>query len=165
MRLLVAIAIIAATFAHADARDVTYAIVIGNNAPPTGGDQQLRPLRYADDDAVRYYQLFARFADTRLLAVLDDATQKRHVGVAAHALPPTTANLQDVVRMFAARMADDRRRGDRPILYFAFSGHGARDRNSEAYLALLDGALTQRALYEDVLAPMPAVLVHVIVDA
>ncbi len=31
-----------------------YALVIGNNAPPASNDEALPPLRYADDDAVRY---------------------------------------------------------------------------------------------------------------
>src|SRR5687767_14670864 len=149
----------------ADARELAYAIVIGNNAPPTTGAEKLRTLRYADDDAVRYYQLLSRLGETQLLAVLDAPTQKRHHGLGALALPPTVQNLRDTVDAFAAKMADDRRRGDRPTLYFVFTGHGSRDAKGEAFLALHDGVLTQRALYEDVIARMPAALVHVIVDA
>jgi hypothetical protein len=147
-------------------RDLSYAIVIGNNAPPSAGTpEQLAPLRYADDDAVRYYQLFSRMADTRLLAVLDTQTQRRHPGLAGLAEAPSLANLDRVVGELAAKMADDRRRGDRPVLYFAFSGHGARDDRGEAFLALIDGALTQRRLYDDVLARMPTVFTHLIIDA
>ena len=58
MRWLLAIAILLAVSAHAEARDVPYAIIIGNNAPPSS---DLRTLRYADDDAARYYQVFGRF--------------------------------------------------------------------------------------------------------
>jgi hypothetical protein len=157
---------VAAPRAHAAGRDVPYAIVIGNNAPPTAGTpERLAPLRYADDDAVRYFQLVSRMADTRLLVVLDTQTQRRYPGLAAQTEAPTLANLERIVRDLAARMADDRRRGDRPVLYFAFSGHGARDDRGEAFLALLDGALTQQKLYDDVLARMPTAFTHLIVDA
>jgi Caspase domain len=162
MRWLVAITILLATFARAEAKDIPYAIIIGNNAPPSS---DLRTLRYADDDAVRYYQVFGRFAETRLLVILDAPTQKRYPGLASIAMVPTTVNLEGVVEAFRVKMETDRQRGDRPVLYFVFSGHGSRDAKNEPYLALLDGALTQRALYETVLARMPAVLVHVIVDA
>ena len=164
MRIFVALAVLAAP-AYAG-RDIRYAIVIGNNAPPTSGtSERLQPLRYADDDAARYYQLFSRLGEAHLLAVLDAQTQRRYVGLAARALPPTAQNLRDVVAELAWKMGNDRARGDRPILYFAFSGHGARDANGDAFLALQDAPLTQRALYEDVLGKLPAVFVHVIVDA
>ena len=35
-----------------------YAIIVGNNALPVEGSAGLSPLRYADDDAARYFQLF-----------------------------------------------------------------------------------------------------------
>src|SRR5262245_53202917 len=101
----------AATPAHAG-RDVAYAIVIGNNAPPSSGTpEKLAPLRYADDDAVRYYQVFSRMAYTRLLVVLDTQTQRRYPGLAAYTEPPTLANLDRIVRELAASMANDRLRG------------------------------------------------------
>jgi hypothetical protein len=152
--------------AHADAKQISYAIVIGNNTPPlTGTSEHLQPLRYADDDAVRYYQLFSHVAEAHLLAVLDAQTQKRYPSMAEISHPPTLANLRAVVDELAAKMTRDRERGDRPVLYFAFSGHGARDDHGEPFLALLDGALTQHVLYEEVLGRMPATFAHVIVDA
>lgn len=156
----------AAPRAHASGREVAYAIVIGNNAPPSSGTpEKLAPLRYADDDAVRYFQLFSRMADTRLLVVLDTQTQRRYPGLAAYTEAPTLANFDRVVADIAAKMAIDRQRGDRPVLYFAFSGHGARDDRGEAFLALIDGALTQQKLYDDVLARLPTAFTHLIVDA
>jgi len=156
---------VVAPHAHAG-RDVPYAIVIGNNAPPTSGtSEKLAPLRYADDDAVRYYQLFSRMADTRLLVVLDTQTQRRYPGLAAYTEAPTLANLDRIVGELATKMADDRKRGDRPVLYVAFSGHGARDDHGEPFLALIDGALTQQKLYDGVLARMPTAFTHLIVDA
>ena len=152
--------------AAAEGKHVAYAIVIGNNTPPsTGTRESLQPLRYADDDAVRYFQLFSRFADSHLLTVLDTQTQRRYPGMAAHSLPPTLDNLNHIVDELAAKMRADRQRGDLPDLYFAFSGHGARDDRGEPFLAMLDGALTQKTLYDGVLGRMPTEYTHLIVDA
>ena len=160
---LLVLALLAGT-AYADGKQITYAIVIGNNAPPRTGEP-LQPLRYADDDAVRYYQLFSRLAETKLLAVLDTQTQRRYPLLPMRAQPPTVDNLRRTVEEFAQRMSWDRMRGDRPVLYFAFSGHGARDERGQPFLALLDGALTQKTLYDDILARMPTTITHLIVDA
>jgi hypothetical protein len=152
--------------AVAEGKQVTYAIIIGNNEPPRSGTSEvLQPLRYADDDAVRYHQLFSRLAETYLLAVLDSTTQRRYPGLASYAQPPTVDNLRRVVERLHAKMAADLQRGDRPVLYFVFSGHGARDDRGGAFLALLDGVLTQRTLYDEILARMPATFTHLIVDA
>ena len=98
IRAVVAAAIVLALapLAHAERR--AYAIVIGNNAPPSSGTTEtLQPLRYADDDAVRYFQLFSRFAQTRLLVVLDATTQKRYPELAGQTMLPTLDNLRRIV--------------------------------------------------------------------
>ena len=77
---------------------------------------------------------------------------------------PTLDNLRRVVIGLAAQMQRDRARGDQPILYFAFSGHGARDEHGGAFLALLDGPLTQDVLYE-LIGGLPTQFTHLIVDA
>ncbi|CAN5167565.1 hypothetical protein BH11MYX1_BH11MYX1_35240 [soil metagenome] len=144
---------------------VSYAIVIGNNAPPSYGTTEvLQPLRYADDDAIRYYALFSRFAQTRLLVVADAPTQRRYPEIAGRAMLPTLDNLHRVVDELGLQMKQDRERGDQPILYFAFSGHGARDDHGGAFLALLDGPLTQDLLYS-LIGGLPTEFTHVIVDA
>jgi hypothetical protein len=143
-----------------------YAIIIGQNEPPRGAaGENLPRLRYADDDAVRYAQLFGRFATTRLLTVLDEPTQRRYPGVAETAERPTLANVRRAVADVAARMKADRARGARPVFYFVFSGHGARTENGEAFLALADGELTEEILYNEVLAAVPSSTSHVIIDA
>lgn len=163
MKLALALLLLAVTASHAAARDVSYAITIGNNAPPATG---MPTLHYADDDAVRYYQLFGRITDhTHLLAVLDAPTQRRYPELGARAQLPTLANLTGVVADYAERMAADIRRGDRPILYVTFSGHGAAGADGTPYLALLDGQLTRERLYGDVIGKLPAAYVHLIVDA
>lgn len=156
-------AALGAVHGAADAKTVAYAIAIGNNAPPAA---PLPELHYADDDAVRYHQLFSRFAaEAHLLAVLDRQTQQRYPGLAAQAEAPTLANLARIVDAYAAKMAADAARGDRPVLYFAFSGHGSADPVHGAYLAMLDGELTRERLYGDVVGRVPAAYVHLIVDA
>lgn len=161
----IAVALVAAIASPraAAARTVAYAIAVGNNAPPV---ESLPVLRYADDDAVRYHLLFSRFAaEARLLAVLDDPTQRRHRGLAATAEAPTLANLLRIVAEYADKMAADVRRGDRPVLYFAYSGHGSSDAAGGAFLAMLDGPLTRERLYQDMIGRLPAAYVHLIIDA
>jgi hypothetical protein len=154
--------------APAQAARVVYAVAIGVNQPPApaAGDPALARLRYADDDAVRYFQLFERFAaDARLLAVLDPTTQRRYPGLARRASAPTLANLASVTAGWARRMAADRARGDEPVLYFAFSGHGVRGPDGTFSLALLDGGITRQLLHDRILAALPAAMVHLFVDA
>jgi hypothetical protein len=161
-----ALAVCAAVAGAARAERIAYAISIGNNAPPAGDDRGLGPLRFADDDAARYHQLFRRFAvRAELLAVLDPQTQRRHRGLAAAAQAPTVANLLRVVDRYAAQMAADRARGDEPVLYLAFSGHGTRGDDGGAALALLDGGVTRELLADRILAALPAAYVHLIIDA
>jgi hypothetical protein len=152
----------------AQARTVAYSIVIGNNAPLGSDDdaQVTRPLRYADDDAVRYHQLLSRLAgEAHLLTVMDADTQGRHPGAAAAARAPTLANVLGIVRAIGPKMAADRSRGDEPVFYLVYSGHGTRSADSTPYLALLDAGLTETVLYDQVLATLPAAYVHLIIDA
>jgi hypothetical protein len=163
MRRLVA-ALILLTPVLALARQVPYAIVIGNNAPPAG--EALTPLRYSDDDAVRFAQLFSQMgAEVRLLSVLDADTQRRYPGTAGRTRPPTLANLSQAVSELAERMTRDRARHDDPVLYFVFSGHGVWNERGPPMLSMLDGGLTQAFLYEQILAQLPATYAHLIVDA
>ena len=161
MKILVVLALLCGTV---QAGRVSYAIVIGNNAPPQYSPEALQPLHYADDDAIRYDQLFSRFANTQLLVVADADTQKRYPDVAARSQLPTLENLRRIVADLAIQMKRDRERGDQPILYFAFSGHGARDDHGGAFLAMLDGPLTQDLLYE-LIGGLPTEFTHLIVDA
>ena len=102
-------------FAHASdnpnsiSNDDIYALAIGQNAAPEGKViERLDALRYADDDAVRYHQLFERLgAESTLLSVLDEQTQRRYPGLAAHAVAPTLENIKRVVRRYAAQIEAD----------------------------------------------------------
>jgi hypothetical protein len=143
-------------------------LVIGNNRPSaaTSADSSLPTLRYADDDAAAFYDLFAGEADEgRLLTVMDPDTEAIYGGLAALARPPTLAELHRAVGELSRRMEDNRRRGDRNVLYVFFSGHGVVREGAGPSLALLDGGITQALLYDEILANVPADYVHLFVDA
>ncbi len=165
MRALVAL-VLALLASTADARNVTYAVVIGNNAPPADASGTgLATLRYADDDAVRYYKMLSQFSRTTLLSTLDDQTQKRHAKVAAVARVPSLDELRQVFATLGNDMRLDREAGNEPVLYFVFSGHGAISEAGDSYLSLTDGRLTQRVLFDELLGSLPTPRVHVIIDA
>ncbi|MCY1073523.1 caspase family protein [Archangium lansingense] len=156
-------ALLAGSAASAAPSRVAYALIIANN---TGTEPKQAPLRYADDDGARYYELLSsRTKETVLLTVLDADTQALHPGLAARTRPPTRASLKEALRQLNARMAEDKARGDTPVLYFVFTGHGKRGAAGEGSVSLLDGAFTRTDLYSQVIAPSTAAFVHLIVDA
>ena len=157
------VALLVGTAASAAPERVAYALILANNAST---DPKQAPLRYADDDGARYYELFApRTRETVLLSVLDAETQSLHPGLASKTRPPTRAALQEALGRLNARMAEDQARGDNPVLYFVFTGHGKRGPAGEGTVNLLDGAFTRTDLYEKVIAPSRASFLHLIVDA
>lgn len=138
-------------------------LVVGLN---TSRDPGVAPLRYADDDAARYYELFeALGAEPRLLAVLDADTQRRHPQLAAVARPPTRAELERAVKELAAEARRAAEAGQQVELLFAYAGHGNLTPEREGYVNLLDSTLLRRDLFSVVLEPIPATYKHVIIDA
>jgi len=149
----------------AQARPKAYGLAIGNNAAPMGMDA-LPTLRYADDDATRFFQFFQRFADeSRLLSVIDAETQRRYPEAGAVAKPPSLAELKSVVAELAQRISADVARGDESTVYLSFSGHGAQEADGTAFLAFSDGPLTRQQLYDEVIAPLQPAFVNLFVDA
>jgi hypothetical protein len=143
------------------ARQVVYALAVGNNAPPS---VDLPVLSYADDDATRFFAFFSRFADqARLLTTPDAQTRQRYPSVSSRR--PTRAEMVMVVEDFAAMMRADRARGDEVLLYLTFSGHGGRTEEGTGFLALEDGGLDRTALRDEVLAKLPFNRAHLIIDA
>jgi hypothetical protein len=144
-----------------------YAVAIGHNAPPDGDEDNLRALRYADDDAAAFFT-FARSLGARaqLLAVLDPDSQRRFPELLGLARPPSLEQLSRVVAALRTDMLADLSRGDDPVLLLFYSGHGSRRTGDHpAALALAGGELTQQRLYQDILAVLPARAVHLVVDA
>jgi hypothetical protein len=157
------VALLVGTAANAAPERPTYALILANN---TGTEPKQAPLRYADDDGARYYELFSsRTRETVLLSVLDAETQALHPGLAARTRPPTRSALKEALGRLNALMAEDRKRGDTPVLYFVFTGHGKRGAAGEGAVSLLDVAFTRTDLYAQVIAPSTASFLHLIVDA
>ena len=61
-----------------------FALVIGyNGRPPTATDDSIQPLRYADDDALAFYQLQKEMgAEALLLTAVDAETRRRYPQIA-----------------------------------------------------------------------------------
>jgi hypothetical protein len=75
--------------AQASARTRTYAIVIAQNQ---SHDVGVQPLRYADDDGVKTWELLSLFADQASLFVVPDAeTARLHPAAARRAEVPERA--------------------------------------------------------------------------
>jgi hypothetical protein len=148
----------------AQAARLFYSVSIGNNTPPRA--EGVPALRYADDDAIRYYDLFVRAgARGALLTVMDRQTERRYAKLVPQAKPPTLAELRATLARYRAEMLQDRARGDEPVLVLTYSGHGSMDNANGFFLALVDGELTQDILYEEILHSFSTFEVHLIIDA
>ncbi|MCC6807168.1 MAG: caspase family protein [Deltaproteobacteria bacterium] len=159
MKRAAAIVLLLLTAAPAEA--ASYALVIGYNAPPDG-QKDLATLRYADDDALRYAAHFQSFTDkTHLLSVLDEETQHRSPSAAEETSAPTWKAIDLALADLKKRMDGD----SEAVFYFAYSGHGAKDARGNYFLTLKDGAITQQALYDRIVAGVPAKYHHLIIDA
>jgi hypothetical protein len=142
--------------------NAVYALIVGANRSV---DADLKPLRYADDDAVRYQELFrALGARTLLLATLDEETSRLSPQAAAEAQPPTHAFLSKAVAQFATEIATARARAVKTTFYFLYAGHGSID-GDQAYVTLEDARLDAASLGHEILDVIKADENHLIVDA
>lgn len=146
-----------------DRSHTAIAVVIGGNRSDVLG---VPALRFADDDAVRYQELFSLFA-TRvdLLAVLDDDTQRRHPEAAGISRVPTRGEVLAALDRAHRELAEAKARGETTAFYFVFAGHGFVGENAEGYLVLQDGRLTRSDLYRYVISASPADATHLVLDA
>jgi hypothetical protein len=139
----------------------SFVLALGSNASV---DTELPPLRYADDDAIRYVELFrALGARSFLVTRPDENTRRVHPVLAAEARLPLLATLAHAIDEIAVAVVDARRLGHRTRLYFTFAGHGNL-REGRAYLTVEDGRLDGdwlRKLVERIGADES----HLIVDA
>lgn len=147
-----------------NARDRSvYAVIIGNNVAP---GSKLKPLRYADDDAARFAELFTSAGiHTQLLVVADSDTRKLFGEVMKSARAPTRANLQRAVRSTFEAIRTAEARGDETSFYFVYSGHGNLGRGNEGQLFLHNGKLSRGDLMRDIVGKSPATFNHLIIDA
>ncbi len=94
--LLILAALLFSLPAEAAPQTATFALIIGVNR---GADSELPELRYADDDAARYQELFRLLgARTHLLARMDANTKRLHAQAAAEAVAPRRAELERVLK-------------------------------------------------------------------
>lgn len=159
---LVAFAVVVALCSALPARSETFAIIVGNN---TSLDPSDKTLRFADDDAARYHELFTRFgARAQLLAVLDSETQRLFPDAAAVARAPTRQNLR--AALAEANHAIERAGNDgrASTFVFVFVGHGSV-RGGMGYVSLLDERFTRADLFREVVAPSRAAFNHLVIDA
>jgi hypothetical protein len=139
-----------------------FALIIGVNQSPEPG---VLPLRYADDDAARYRDLFrAVGARTFLLASLDENTRRLHPEAAAEAAPARTEQLSAAVAALASAVAESRRRGARTVLHVFYAGHGG-EQGHTGYVALENGRVTGPDLLEQIFDRVRADDNHLVVDA
>jgi hypothetical protein len=165
---LVAAAIAAPAFVSAAASGdaprpeaARFAIIVGVNTSLTGDP----PLRYADDDAAAYLELFrALGARTYLLSRFDDGTRRLHPQAAAEAQDPRRAELAHVVDQVAADVARARARQVPTVVYFIYAGHGNVE-NGRGYLTLEDARLYGADLEQLIVDRVGGAETHFIVDA
>jgi uncharacterized caspase-like protein len=128
MRPVLLAAVLLAAAPAAAATPETYAVIIGHN----GGRAGLPPLRYADDDAVRFARFFSASPDAHLwlLTRLDADTERQ----LARAEIPAPARVPPTRSAVLAAFAQVRRAltaphpGRERVLYVVYAGHGLRGR-------------------------------------
>ena len=142
-------------------RRAAFALIIGVNQSVDSDEQ---PLRYADDDAARYLDLFRSLgAEAHVMARLDENTSRLHPSVAVEALPPVHASFARLEKTLTADVRAAGSRGDTTVFYFVYAGHG-RVRDDAGYLALEDHRLTEAEI-SALIRSVGASQTHVIVDA
>jgi len=145
-----------------DPTPARFAIIVGVNH---GVDSDTRPLRYADDDAATYLELFrALGARTYVLSRFDDSTRRLHPQAVAEALDPRRHELETLMSQVSADVALARNRGVPTVVYFIYAGHGGVE-NGRGYLMLEDTRIFGADLERLVVDGVKASQTHFIVDA
>jgi len=141
---------------------IAFAVVVGNNK--SLGNRRAE-LRYADDDAARYFEIFQAMAPGRvsLLAELDRDTQRLFPGAKAHALSPSRRSLEGVGKRLAEQVRAARAAGHETDVYFVFAGHGDVDRG-EGFIELSEARFFASDLTAW-LSAIPFSRAHVILDS
>jgi hypothetical protein len=154
---------VAVAVAAEEAPPALFALIVGVNKSV---DTELVPLAYADDDAVRYHDLFRSLgARTYLLTRPDPNTLRVSPQGVAEAREPRRRELAQALAALAGDVARARKRGVRAVLYFIYAGHGNSSDNESAYLTLEDARLHGSDLARDVVDTVRADETHLIVDA
>ena len=136
-------------------------IVVGNNASQ---DENLDPLRFADDDAFKYFHFFSFVADEVVLLANPDAeTRPLYRGVEHTA--PTRAAVLDAIDEKVEAASALAATGEEVIVYLVYSGHGNYDQEGRGYVHLEDGKLTTRDLFYHLIGKSKGFYVVLLFDA
>lgn len=136
-----------------------FGLVIGTNI---SRDPGVKPLRYADDDAVQNAKLLSELgAQVVLLVQLDSESEALYT--AMQTTRPTKTAVRQAFGRLNALITEAQSHGRKTALYLFYSGHGDVE-NNEGYVNLWDGRLWRRDLLE-LLQQSRADQNHVIVDA
>ena len=139
-----------------------FALIVGVNR---GIDPELAQLRYADDDAARYNDLFrALGVRVHLLTRPDENTLRISSSSVSEARLPVRAELTRAVSELAREVTTARALGRRVVFYFVYAGHG-NVRGNTAYLALEDQRLDATEIERRIVDQVHADESHLIVDA
>lgn len=156
LSLLLAAAVPAPAPAH---RPAPVALVI---AQPEADVPGLAPLRWADDDGLRWAETLTRLgAEVELLGSLDAETAATAGEWKARLRPATSAELDAAVARMAARIAAEPGRE----ALFVYVGHGTTDAQGRDQLTLQGSRLDRAALAVRVVAKLPAAHLHLLIDA
>jgi hypothetical protein len=139
-----------------------FALIVGVNRCV---DARMALLRYADDDAIRYDELFATLGSrTFLLTRADDNTRRIFTLAAGRAAEPRWDDLGRTLATIATEVAAAHARGARTVFYFIYAGHGNRSKGV-GYLALEDARLTSADVEHGIVDRVRADESHLIIDA
>lgn len=146
----------------AEEHKALFVLIVGVNKSI---DDDLPPLRYADDDAARYFDLFRSLgARTYLLTRPDKNTGRLHPQAAAETREPLQRSLEETVFLLASDVEKAKKRRVETAFYFVYAGHGNAI-NGKGYITLEDSRLTGKQLDEQIIEKVGADETHLIVDA
>ena len=151
------------TLAAPVARADSFVLIVANNRSLRA---HLPDLQYADDDGIRYYQLWeALLPDARmaLLADPDTSTANANPSFVRLGRAPTLTNLKVEAAALAEAVGQARQAGRPTTLYFVFAGHGDVE-EGRGFLELADGRLGAADL-EALVAKVGAAQTHLILDS
>lgn len=138
-----------------------FALVVGVNQ---SADPAEPVLRYADDDAALYFELFRGLgARTYLVTRLDDNTRRLHPQAAAEASAPRRAAFDQTTAQLQADVARAHAEHVRTQLYVVYAGHGSV-KDGQGSIALEDAQLSGADLAR-LVQRSGADEAHVIIDA
>ena len=149
--------------AAAETRASSYVLIVAHNKSL---DRNVKPLRFADDDGARYWELFSKTgARVSLLSVLDPETARTHPAAARVAQVPWKHTLLQEVERIRGSVTRDNKAGRRTRFTFIYVGHGNVAKTGEGYVNLQDLKLRRQDLFAEIVDRVPASAIHLIIDA